>query len=319
MRSLTIGKLRGLQQCSDERGTLAVLALDHRNNLRQALRPRAPEEVTAGDLVAFKQEVVAGVAEAATAVLLDPEFGGAQAIATRALPGDKGLVVALEATGYEGEAKARRSGILPGWSVAKAKRMGASAVKLLVYYHPGAHTASEIEGLVHQVAEDCTREDLALLLEPLSYSLDPEAGRLPPDERRRVIVETARRLVAPGVDVLKAEFPGASTGETEWADACRELSEASDAPWILLSASVDYETFLAQSEAACRAGASGVAVGRAVWREATGLVAQDRTDFLRGEARRRMARIAALCFSLARPWTAFYATPQPDGQWFARY
>ena len=39
----------------------------------------------------------------------------------------------------------------------------------------------------------------------------------------------------PGVDVLKAEFPldvKAEADETGWAEACKELSAASAAPWI---------------------------------------------------------------------------------------
>ena len=196
MRELTIGKLRGLRQCSGPRGTLSVLALDHRNNLRKALRPEAPGEVSDDALIAFKREAVTELAEAATAVLLDPEFGAPQCIASGALPGDRGLVVALERTGYGADAHARESRILAGWSVAKARRMGASAAKLLVYYHPEASTAGAIERLVRDVAEECAREDLALLLEPLVYS--PEPVPLSPDARRRAILEAARRLAGPG-------------------------------------------------------------------------------------------------------------------------
>lgn len=318
-RPLSVGKLRGLQQCSDARATFSILALDHRNNLRQALRPDAPRGVTDDELVAFKRAAVARIATAATAVLLDPEFGAAQSIAARDLPGDRGLIVAVEATGYDGEATARRSGVLPGWSVAKARRMGASAVKLLVYYHPGAPTAQQVESLVGEVAAACEREDLPLLLEPLGYSLDPARPRLSPAERRHVVVETARRLVVPGVDVLKAEFPGHTEDMEDWFDACRELSQASAVPWLLLSGSAGYETFLAQAEAACRAGASGVAVGRGVWGEAAPLAGEARATFLETTARARMARVTALCSSLAQPWTTFYTSPPLEARWFERY
>lgn len=316
MRELTIGKLRGLRQCSDPRGTVSVLALDHRNNLRKALRPEAPGEVSDGALIAFKREAVTELAQAATAVLLDPEFGAPQCIASGALPGDRGLVVALERTGYGADTHARESRILSGWSVAKARRMGASAAKLLVYYHPEASTAGAIERLVRDVAEECAREDLALLLEPLVYS--PEPVPLSPDARRRAILEAARRLAGPGVDVLKAEFPASSTDEGEWLEACQELTGATRAPWILLSASVDFETFLRQTEVACRAGASGIAVGRAVWSEATRVEGQERKAFLRGQARQRMEAATACCARYARPWTAVYAAPEVDGGWFSR-
>ena len=46
--------------------------------------------------------------------------------------------------------------------------MGASAAKLLVYYHPDAPNAADQERLVADVAADCRAADLALFVEPLS-------------------------------------------------------------------------------------------------------------------------------------------------------
>ena len=318
-RELSVGKRRGLQQCCDAKGTLSLLALDHRNNLRKVLRPDAPEEVTDAALTAFKREAVAALAGAATAVLLDPEFGAAQCVASGAMPGDRGLIVAVERTGYGGPAHARESRMLEGWSVAKVRRLGASAAKLLVYYHPDSSAAPGIEGLVREVAAACAREDLPLVLEPLVYDPDPRGGSLSPADRRRAIVETARRLGGFGIDVLKAEFPGSTEEEAEWTNACEELSAASPAPWILLSAASGYESFLRQTEIACRAGASGVAVGRAVWKEAPRLPAAERAAFLNGEARRRMAEVAACCAAYGRPWTAAYAAPEIDARWYSTY
>ncbi len=320
--SLSIGKLRGLQQCATARGALSVFALDHRNNLRRALNPAAPASTTPEEMSAFKLQVIQYLAPAASAVLLDPEVGAAQCIAAGALPGQIGLIIALESTGYTGDPTARRSEILPGWSVAKAKRMGASAIKLLVYYHPDSPTAPQIETLVQQVANDCITHDIGLFLEPLSYSLEPNQKKVTGDELRRVVIQTARRLVIAGVDVLKAEFPvdiTATPDECEWSAACAELSTASACPWVLLSASVDYETYLRQVVIACQAGASGVAVGRAVWQEASSLKGQDRADFLQGPAYERMVRITQVCNSLARPWTEFYRAPSVGADWYARY
>ena len=321
-RALTIGKLRGLRECSDVHGIFSMLALDHRKNLRKVLRPEAPGGVPDSELTAFKEQAVSALAGAATAVLLDPELGAAQCIASGAMPGDRGLVVALERTGYAGEAHARESRILDGWGVPQVRRMGASAAKLLVYYHPEASTAEKIERLVGGVAEECAREDLPLLLEPLVYNPEPGSGPLSAANRRRAIVETVRRLAGPGVDVLKAEFPastGADADEAEWRDACEELSTACPVPWILLSAAVDFDTFMRQTGIACDAGASGVAVGRAVWSEAPRLAGEERASFLRTEARRRMAAATALCVERARPWPAIYASPEVDPQWFSSY
>lgn len=315
MKPITIGKLRGLQQIASARGTFTALALDHRQNLRKA----NPLFVDDAELSRFKLDVTRELASRATAVLLDPEVSAAQAVAARAVPKGVGLVVALESTGYTGDSAARRAQIIPGWSVEKAKRMGASAIKLLVYYHPNSPTASEIEDFTAQVAADCARHDLVLMLEPLSYALE-EGKKLSSDEKRYVVVETARRLTRLGADILKAEFPLGTevTDPGVWAQACAEISAASAVPWILLSAAVDYDIFLQQVVAACNAGASGIAVGRAVWKEAVGMSSAERIPFLRGAARQRMARLTSLCHALAKPYTDFYAADAPF-DWYKTY
>jgi tagatose-1,6-bisphosphate aldolase len=315
MKPITIGKFRGLQQISSKRGTFTALALDHRQNLRKA----NPAFVNDEELSLFKLDVTSALAPRATAVLLDPEVSAAQAIAQRAIPHKVGLVVAVESTGYTGDATARHAQIIPGWNVEKAKRMGASAIKLLVYYHPDSATAKEIEDFTSNIAEDCRKYDLVLMLEPLSYSLD-ENKKLASEEKRDVVVETAKRLTPLKVDILKAEFPldVNDMDESKWMDACKEISSASITPWILLSAAVDYETFLRQVTVACNAGASGIAVGRAVWKEAVNMQGDERMKFLRTTARYRISRLTSLCHSLAKPYTDFYSADAPF-DWYKTY
>jgi tagatose-1,6-bisphosphate aldolase len=321
MDHLSIGKLRGIQQCTSPQGSFTCLALDHRQNLRKSLNPQNPSSVSDAELSQFKLEVVSELAHEATAVLLDPEVSAAQAIGAGVLPGRIPFVVAVESTGYGGLPTARQSQVLPGWSLEKAKRMGASMVKLLVYYHPDSANAPEIEAFVKDLGEESLRLDLGVMLEPLSYSL--EAGRnLSSDEKRYVVVETARRLMVPGMDVLKAEFPldiSTEADESRWAEACRDISKACQAPWILLSAAAEYETYLRQVVLACQAGASGVAVGRAVWKEAVQLRGPARIDFLRGTARARLARLTALCAALAKPVSDFYPNQAVDFDWYRNY
>ena len=316
-----LGTRRGLDQCATAAGRFVVLALDHRQNLRKELRPEAPESVTFGEMVDFKLAVVRALAAEASGVLLDPEVGVAPAIAAAALPGSTGLLVAIEATGYEGTPAARTSRILPGWSVAAAKRIGASAAKLLLYYHPGAPTAPAQEALLAGVAADCREQDLALFLEPLSYGLD---GRpLMGEERRTVVVETARRLSRIGGDVLKAEFPydAAVVDEGRWAEACAELDAASARPWVLLSGGVDDTTFEAQVRVACEHGASGALVGRSVWADAARLPEPNRSDTLRTTGRDRLRRLADVIGAHGRPWAprweAAVRPPDPGERWYA--
>jgi tagatose-1,6-bisphosphate aldolase len=299
------------------------LALDHRGNLRNALNPKDPKSIPFNELVEFKRQVVSSLAPQASAVLLDPEIGAAQVIAGEELPGNVGLLVSVEETGYTGGPAARLSRVQPGWSVGKIRRMGASAVKLLVYYHPDAPQAPEQENLVSQVAEACSRQDLPLFLEPLSFSLDPLQKKLPASEIKQVVVETARRLTPLGADILKAEFPldiKPQPDEADWLGACRELTDASDVPWVLLSAGVDFETFLLQVQVACKAGASGVLAGRAIWKEATELEGQERLDFLWSTAADRMLKTRALCDAFAKPYSDFHtAENEPLEGWYSQY
>ena len=305
---LTTGKMRRLQQCATPEGKLVIMAMDHRGSLRRSLNPQDPAAVLDEVLIAFKEDVTAALAPAASAALLDPEYGAKPCIASGTLPGTRGLIVTLERTGYRGDPAARVSELLAGWNPQRVLQLGASGVKLLVYYHPEAPTALAIEALVRQTADACARAEMPFFLEPLTYSPDPDQPKLSPEERRLVVVETARKLTAiPGVDILKVEFPldiKAEPREAEWLVACRELEAASHVPWVLLSAGVDIETYLLQVIAAARAGACGVAVGRAVWQEATEQPAAERVEFLHTIGRARMARIAAVCQALASPWHA---------------
>jgi len=319
-----LGTRRGLEACASPRGTFAVLALDHRQNLRKALRPDAPQAVTYAEMVEFKRAVIRALAPDATASLLDPEIGAAQCVADGSLPGRAGLLVAIEATGYEGPATARVSRVLPGWSVAQAKRLGASAAKLLVYYHHEAATASAQERFVAQVAADCRAADLPLFVEPLGF--DPASGKaLTGGARRRGVIETARRLTALGGDILKAEFPydPAVDDPSAWADACAELDAASRLPWVLLSGGVDDVTFERQVAVACRAGASGVLVGRSVWAPAATMSPDDRDAWLTTEGRRRLKRLVDLVDAEGTPWHArpnpVTVAPMPGEGWYREY
>jgi tagatose 1,6-diphosphate aldolase len=319
---MCIGKQRRLQQCSTGDGFFIITALDHRNNLRRALHPEAPELTTYTEMVAFKETVTRHLAPVSTAVLLDPEVGAAQAIAAGVIPSQTGLVVAVEATGYSDRPTARRSRVLAGWNVEKIVRMGGTAVKLLVYYHPDAPNAAAQEALVAEIGEACRQYEIPFFLEPLSFSLDPSGRPLTSAEKRQVVVAAARRLTPLGADVLKAEFPldiRETTDEALWAEACAELTAAAVVPWTLLSAGVDFPQFLQQTRVACAAGASGVVAGRAVWKEAVGRQGAEQERFLAETAVRRMQSLEAVVRECGRPWKADLPAQTVREGWYINY
>jgi tagatose 1,6-diphosphate aldolase len=329
--NISVGKLRGLQQLADARGMMTMCAIDHRGALRRALNEANPEAVGYQDMVDFKLDLCQAVVPFASAILLDPEYGAGQAIAAGLLPGSSGLLVSLEKTGYGGDRGARITELLPGWSVRKAKKMGASAVKLLIYYRPDLKdVAAKQLDLVAMLADQCLEEDIAFVVEPVSYPID--GGQASASEFARakpgLVIETARQITALPIDVLKAEFPADIRFERDEAlllALCRELDQASRLPWVLLSAGVDFESFQRQVKIACQAGASGFLAGRALWQEGVRIGSrQDRARFFRDTAAPRLKALAEIADKHGRPWYSKLEAergkcgPVPEG-WYRGY
>ncbi|MCC7355619.1 MAG: tagatose 1,6-diphosphate aldolase [Anaerolineae bacterium] len=316
MRELTVGKTRGLQQISNPQGIFTMLAVDQRGSLQKQL---GTGDVAASfdEMVTFKRQVTAALAPYASAVLLDPIFAAAQTIVGSDLPGRAGLLVSIEATGYEGDAKARRTGLVPGWSVEKIRRMGAQAVKLLLYYNPDAPTAAEQERLCRQVAAECQKHDILFLMECVTYPVRDG------EDKGDLVIESAKRLAPLGVDVYKAEFPGEGAGSPDrLLDNCNRLTNAVNGPWVLLSAGVDWELFRAQADIAMRGGACGFLAGRAMWKEAIKLKGAARETFLRTTSAARFQELVTIA-EQAMPWTkrlqADLARVKVTEGWHERY
>ena len=285
-----LGTLRGLDACSSERGTFTVLALDHRQNLRKELRPDDPSSVTEDEMVDFKRAVVRELRRSRDRRAARPrDRASGRRSRTARSPAGPGSIVAVEATGYEGPPGARVSRVLPGLGRRRRSSVsGASAAKLLVYYHPDAPNARA----TRSGSSPTSRPHAARPTSPCSSSRSRSAldggklhGRGAPARRRRDGVAARPRSAR---DILKAEFPydAAVTDERRWAEACAELDAATPVPWVLLSGGVDDATFERQVAVACRAGASGVLVGRSVWAEAATLPGPARDAFLAGTGAR---------------------------------
>jgi len=307
--NISIGKLRGLQQLADSRGMMTMCAIDHRGALKRALNEKKPDAVSYQEIVDFKLDLCQAVAPFASALLLDPEYGAGQAIAAGLLPGSKGLLVSMEKTGYAGDSTARITELLPGWSVKKAKRMGASAVKLLIYFRPDLRdVASKQLDLVARLADQCREEDIAFLVEPVSYPIEESgaSSKKFAEIKPGLVIETARQITALPIDVLKAEFPADikfEQDEEKLLGLCRELNQASRLPWVLLSAGVDFDSFKKQVEIACKSGASGFLAGRALWQEGAQIRSrEERMNFFQKTAAPRLKELAEIADSYGKPW-----------------
>ncbi|MBC7811104.1 MAG: hypothetical protein H7175_08160, partial [Burkholderiales bacterium] len=126
-KQVSLGKYRALQRASTVDGHFTILALDHSDALRRAMNPNAPETVTSAQIMTFKEQVIRILAPETSGVLLDPIYGAAQAVCGNYL-GGAGLLVELEKADYALRPMPLETEILPGWSAAKIKHMGADGV-----------------------------------------------------------------------------------------------------------------------------------------------------------------------------------------------
>ena len=326
MTTLTPGKIRGLTATSSPAGVFTILAIDHRDSMRVVVDPDDPQGIPAATLTEVKLGLLRELGGQASAVMLDPEYSVAQAIVSRVLPGSVGFLAAVEAQGYLGDPTARTTSLLDGWSVEKAKRVGANAIKLLVLYRPdaGAVTDAQDETIAAVVA-DCAVHDIPLFLEPLAYSTESGVTTDSDEfaaQRRRLVIETVRRLGALGPDILKVQFPVDTryqSDQTVWVDACSELDETSPVPWALLSGGDPYEMFRDQVRVACDAGASGFLVGRALWGEYVRASSAEQPGIMETVVRPRFAELSALASEYGRDWGQRYDLGDPDEHWYLTY
>jgi len=264
-------------------GVLCLLALDHRDAMRNAFHRAGVTGVTDVTMLETKSRIVEALGGSASGLLLDPA-------AAPLCPAEAGLLVPLEDQGHELLAGGRLNRLTDGFGPAGAAALGADGCKILLYYradHP--ETAARQRELVGRAAEECHRHDLALVPEPIVYRLEGEDEAAYRDAFPELVAAGARDLAGSGADLLKLQFPGDAA-------ACERLTEAA-APlgWALLGGSeTDSEDFAGQLETACRAGASGFIAGRAIWSGALGLPEEEQREWLAREAAPLFDRLVAV-------------------------
>ncbi len=299
-RKLSPGKWQRLRSLTDEQGRFFMLAIDQRDSLRNGLEEAAQTAAAAihdDDLTRVKGAIVKTLAPYASGVLIDPVYGYPQCI--EHFPSRVGLLLSHEETGYTiggASKKERQTHLLEGWSVEKAQRLGADAVKLLLYYRPDGseEMCQQQQETARRVGEACAQGQMPFLLELLAYPLGEgnADGLAYARKKPELVIKSAEEFSKPDyqVDILKLEFPanlkwtreytsGAFDGQQRQAAYalsdveayCRQLNAASAIPWVILSAGVNIEEFLAQVDLATAAGASGFLCGRAIWKDAVPL------------------------------------------------
>lgn len=319
--TLTTGKTQAMKNLMSEEGIIAALAIDQRGALKKMMKA-LDFEPKAGDIERFKELVSEELTPYASSILLDPEYG---LPASKVRAENSGLLIAYEKTGYDATVPGRLPDLLSVWSAKRIKEQGADAVKFLLYYDvdEDKEINEQKHAFVERIGSECAAEEMPFYLELLSYDANnvdnssKEFAKVKPHK----VIEMMKEFSKPRyqVDVLKVEVPvnmkyveGFAEGEVvytkeEAAKYFKEQSEATNLPFIFLSAGVSASLFQDTLRFAHEAGSTfnGVLCGRATWADGvkpfvTGDEAQVR-DWLQTQGRKNIEELNEVLKVTATP------------------
>jgi sulfofructosephosphate aldolase len=286
MTALTTTERRALQRISTAEGTMLIVAADQRNSMKAVVQDAPETGISTAELAEIKGDLVQFLANHAPAVLLDPEVALPAIIDDGTLARDTALVVGMDSSGADVVGGLKYTNFVPGVTARRLRDLGGDVAKMLFYTRPDlqqddARLLRDLE----QARSDCDREGLLLIVELLTYRLEDESAD---DYRAKftdLVVDGAGLAVAHGAKVLKLQYPGSAEG-------CRAVTDAAGgAPWAVLSAGVDHETFIGQVRIAMEGGASGAMAGRSLWKDALSFDPTTREELLTGRALPRLREL----------------------------
>ena len=277
---------------------IKIFAIDHRGSLKKVLNENLLSD--------FKALTTETFAPYNSAVLVDPEYGSN----TIEIAKEKKLELLLtrEKTGYSDTENGRELELYQKYTSQKLKSLGANAIKILYYYNSQAPNKNEQLQLLRKVKQETDDVTLPLLVEPITYPL-PNTPFNKGEETIKAIKE-----IQPLCDILKLEFPTNKNFHQLFEDMPNNLDEQINAglneaieyleqfstlitkPWVLLSRGMPFDIYVEALALSKKYGASGYAVGRAVWQE----IADMNSDwnqietFVKTTAKERMQEISAI-------------------------
>ncbi len=281
---LSPGKLWGMRRMADADGRFKMTAVDQRPPIKNPIAAHyGQDQAPYDDVARFKALMTQTLQGESSAMLLDPHFAIPRGI--QHLSPTKGLIVTLEDSLFEETAGGRLSAQIDDWSVAKIKRMGGDAVKVLAWYRPDASKSvnDHQKDYVKQIGEDCARHDIPFLFELLVYPLASDAHQTQDyvelqGKKTDDVLASVEEFARPdyGVDVFKLESPMNAVdvpgvGNEGWQEAQNifdEMGRLAGRPWVMLSAGAGKSDFRNILTHAYKAGASGYLAGRAIWLDA---------------------------------------------------
>ncbi|MCY0092536.1 tagatose 1,6-diphosphate aldolase [Hoeflea ulvae] len=328
---LSAGKLWGMRRMADANGLFKMTAVDQRPPIKGPIaRHHGVSEAPWQEVADFKTLLIETLQDQSSAMLLDPHFAIPRGLDK--LSPSKGLIVTLEDSVFEETPDGRLSSEIDDWSVAKIKRMGGDAVKVLAWYRPDApaHNRQKQKDFTRRIGEACARYDIPFLFELLVYPLADDAHQTTDyvemsGKRTDHVLQSVADFADPdfGIDVFKLESPVAAKDVPGGHDdkvqaAFDEMGRLAGRPWVMLSAGAGKPEFRNILTYAYRAGASGYLAGRAIWLEPFGLYPdwQAMRAGLESGSVDYMRALNALTDQAATPW-ARHAVFGPDGAQFS--
>ena len=252
-------------------GVIAALAIGQRGAMKKMLGKY--KEPTSEDIVEFKKLVSSELTKYTSAILLDPEYG---IPATTQRDASCGLLMAYERTGYDATVAGRLPDLLGHWSARRLQEAGADAVKFLLYYDPDE--SDEINDQKKAFVERIGAERKAE--EPVNMAF---------------------------VEGFTDEGVAPAYSADEAAGLFKEQAEATNLPFIFLSAGVSAELFRKTPHFAKRAGSTfnGVLRGRATWADGVAAFAQggeqEARAWLEGQGRKNVEELNEVLAETATP------------------
>lgn len=325
MKVISKDKYDRLCRVSNQKDIISALAIDQRGSLRKMIEAGGGVDDIQAAVEEFKVGISQELTPFASSILLDPEYG-IPAIDVKA--SDSGLLLAYEETGYDTTQVGRLPDLLPDWSVKRLKEAGADAVKFLLYYD--ADEEEKInqwkQAFTERIGSECLAEDMPFFLEILTYDakMDDVKGLEYAKVKPKKVSEAMREFSKDryNVDVLKVEVPvnmhfveGFSDdtvlySREEALALFKEQDEATELPYIYLSAGVSAELFQQTLEFANEAGArfNGVLCGRATWKHSVDEYTSGGQDaavkWLQTKGRENIQRLNEVIQKTATPWTS---------------
>ncbi|MFG1694973.1 hypothetical protein [Nonomuraea sp. NPDC049309] len=278
-------------------GGFAMVAMDQRESLRQMFTAATGRRAGDDALRDFKLTVARELGPYASGFLIDQDYGFEQVAGEGTVSG--GLIVAVDSLRQDPDGPVEDTGIDDRVDMEAARKLGAVAAKLLLIWRDD----DERERRLETAAEFVRRCAAAGLLSVLEGVAKPARGEEAEFDGPAAIREAARELAGLRPDLYKAQVPlGGAAPEERLVEECAALDAVIPVPWVVLSQGVERDDFPAAVRAACRAGASGMLAGRAVWSDLVG--SADLAADLRATSVPRLQRLAAIVDEHARPWTA---------------